>query len=244
LLIVLAAALGGGAGLLAPRSIYRLSVATGEPWRTACPRGHPLPRGAAGGWIGAATCRKAGCGPYGPTAGATSVAAALIAALLAAATGWRPELLVWLLLTPGAVVLAAVDHRVHRLPDILTLPMAGTTLTLLALASVQPSHHGSFATAALGAPAVALGLLVQFLIYPRGLGLGDCKLGLLTGAVLGWYGWKVLIVGTALGFAFGALWGCALLLTRRADRQTSLAFGPLLLLSALLGVLLGASDGL
>ncbi len=42
---------------------------------------------------------------------------ALVCGALAAATGARPELAVWLLLAPVGVLLALVDLRVARLPD-------------------------------------------------------------------------------------------------------------------------------
>ncbi|MFF7977372.1 hypothetical protein [Streptomyces sp. NPDC007905] len=42
LLIITAAALWGcGTGMLIPRPAYRLSVPSEEPWRSACPAGHP-----------------------------------------------------------------------------------------------------------------------------------------------------------------------------------------------------------
>ncbi|MER6392931.1 prepilin peptidase [Streptomyces sp. NPDC001523] len=61
--IILAAAYGAGAGLLLPRAAYRLSVEPGEPWRDACPDGHPLP-----GWVGRARCRLPGAPAVSPSA--------------------------------------------------------------------------------------------------------------------------------------------------------------------------------
>ncbi|PLW74108.1 prepilin peptidase, partial [Streptomyces sp. DJ] len=36
---------GAAAGAVLPRAAYRLSVEPEEPWRTACPAGHPFGRG-------------------------------------------------------------------------------------------------------------------------------------------------------------------------------------------------------
>ncbi|OAH14641.1 hypothetical protein STSP_21520 [Streptomyces jeddahensis] len=69
--------------------------------------------------------RRADGTAYGPSAVFLAVVTALVCAALAAATGSRPEFGVWLLLAPVGVLLAAVDHRVHRMPDVLTLPLAG-----------------------------------------------------------------------------------------------------------------------
>jgi leader peptidase (prepilin peptidase)/N-methyltransferase len=55
----------------------------------------------------------------------------VVCALLAAAVGARPELVVRLLLAPAAMLLATVDFAAHRLPDALTLPFAAAALVLL-----------------------------------------------------------------------------------------------------------------
>ncbi|MEU7020363.1 prepilin peptidase, partial [Streptomyces sp. NPDC046203] len=50
LALTAAAALwGAAAGLLVPRAAYRFSVAPEEPWRPACPAGHPFAGGPARG---------------------------------------------------------------------------------------------------------------------------------------------------------------------------------------------------
>lgn len=72
-----------------------------------------------------------------------AVVTALLCAVLAAATGTRPELAVWLLLAPVGVLLAAVDLAVHRLPDPLTLPLAAAALALLGAAALLPEHAGT-----------------------------------------------------------------------------------------------------
>lgn len=118
LLVVLAVVWGAAAGALLPRAVYRFSVPSGEPWRGTCPEGHPV-----SGWLGRARCGN--CGPgqsYGRGAALLSAVTALLCAAVAAATGTRPEIAVWLLLAPVGVLLAVVDLRVRRLPDPLTLP--------------------------------------------------------------------------------------------------------------------------
>lgn len=169
-----------------------------------------------------------------------AVATALVCAALAAATGTRPEAAVWLLLAPVGVLLAVVDLKVRRLPDPLTLPLAGAALVLLGLTALVPEHAGEWTTALLGALALGAGYLVLFLINPAGMGFGDVKLALTAGAVLGWYGWPTLMLGTFAGFLLGALYGGALLVARRADRKTAIPFGPFLIAGAFLGVLAGA----
>ncbi|MEY9997736.1 leader peptidase (prepilin peptidase)/N-methyltransferase [Streptomyces sp. V4I8] len=238
LLIIAAAALwGGGTGLLIPRAAYRFSVAPDERWRAACPAGHPI-TGLGRGWIGRARCADGT--PYGPNAPILAAVTALVCATLASATGIRPELGVWLLLVPIGVLLATVDLAAHRLPDVLTLPLATAALTLLAVTTLLPGTEGRWTTALLGSVVLAVGYFALFLISPKGIGFGDVKLAIGLGAVLGWYGWAIVLVGSLAGFLLGALYGVGLILARRASRTTSIPFAPFLLGGALIGIFLGA----
>jgi leader peptidase (prepilin peptidase)/N-methyltransferase len=251
-LIVIAALWGAATGLLLPRAAYRMSVEPDDPWHDCCPAGHPF-TGTARGWLGGpgcAACTGTETRVLGPTSppprrGAARPAllplvAALACAALAAATGPRPELAVWLLLTPLALLLAAVDRAVHRLPDPVTLPLAAAAACLLGIAALLPAHAGSWSTALLGGLALGACYFALFLINPNGLGFGDVKLALSLGTALGWYGWPVLLLGAFAGFLLGALYGLGLMLLRRADRKAAIPFGPFMIGGALVGVLLGS----
>ncbi|MGA4850566.1 prepilin peptidase [Streptomyces sp. G5(2025)] len=224
---------GALVGALVPRAAYRLCVPPDGTWRAECPEGHPL-----GGWVGFARC---GHGDhYGPRTALVTATTALVCAALAAATGPRPELAAWLLLAPVGVLLTVVDFGVHRLPDVLTLPLAGAALALLGGAALMPEHGGSWTGALYGALALAGAYFVLFLVNPNGMGFGDVKLALALGAVLGWYGWGVLLLGTFAGFLLASLYGIGLVAARRAGRKTAIPFGPFLLGGAFVGVLIGA----
>ncbi|MFF5368974.1 prepilin peptidase [Streptomyces sp. NPDC013187] len=235
LLVLVAALWGAAAGGLLPRAAYRFSTPSGESWREECPGGHAVE-----GWLGRAVCRECAESGYGPRTTPLTIATALVCAVLAAATGTRPELGVWLLLAPVGVLLTVVDFRVRRLPDPLTLPFAAAALTLLGLTALVPEHAGHWTTALLGSLALGGGYFVLFLINPAGMGFGDVKLALGTGAALGWYGWPTVMLGTFAGFLLGALYGAALVITRRATRKTAIPFGPFLITGAFLGLLVGA----
>ncbi|MFI7383289.1 prepilin peptidase [Streptomyces sp. NPDC049813] len=226
-LALLAAVWGAAAGLLLPRPAYRLSVEPDEPWRAADPAGRPIR-----GWLGPAR--------YGPSTTGLASGTALVCALLAAATGTRPELGAWLLLAPLGVLLATVDFAVHRLPDVLTLSLAGLALLALGVAAALPEPGGSWRGALLGAAGLGGGYLVLLLIYPPGIGFGDVKLALGLGAALGWYGWGVLFVGAFAGICLNGLYAGVLVVARRAARGSELPFGPFMLVGACAGVLLGA----
>ncbi|MFI7317747.1 prepilin peptidase [Streptomyces venezuelae] len=239
MLLLLTLAVGGAlwgafAGLFVPRAAYRLSVPPGEPWRAECPEGHALGR-----WLGLARCGREGGAGYGPRTSATTVTTALVCAALAATTGTRPELAVWLLLAPVGVLLALVDFTVHRLPDVLTLPLAAASPALLGAVTLVPEQAGSWKASLYGALALAGAYFILFLINPNGMGFGDVKLALSLGAVLGWYGWGVLMIGTFAGFLLASLYGAALVVARRASRKTAIPFGPFLIGGAFVGLLLG-----
>ncbi|MEU5328216.1 prepilin peptidase [Streptomyces parvus] len=272
-LLALAAVWGAATGLLIPRAAYRFAVEPEEPWRTACPAGHPL-TGPVRGWLGPARCGPCSAPPappaqavpfpgtpvpepqastapgtatrtpptYAPNALAPLVTV-LACVALAAATGARPELVGWLVLAPVAVLLAVVDRRVHRLPDALTLPLTAAAVLLLGGAALLPGHAGSWTSGLLGGLALGGFYLLLFLINPNGMGFGDVKLALALGVALGWYGWTVLFLGGFAGFLFGAAYGLALVLLRRAGRRTGIPFGPFMAAGALTGVLLGALAG-
>ncbi|GHD93666.1 prepilin peptidase [Streptomyces naganishii] len=240
-LTLLAALWGAGAGLLLPRAAHRLSVEAEQPWRGQCHGGHPLD-GSFGGWVGRARCTAApACGTYGPATPAVVTVTVLVCAALAAATGPRPEAVVWLSAAPVGVLLALVDHRVHRLPDVLTLPLAAATAALLGLAALLPASAGSWPTALLGGLALGAAYFVLHLVNPSGMGFGDVKLALGLGAALGWYGWPVLILGGFAGLLYGSVYGLGLVLLRRAGRKSAIPLGPFMLGGALTGLLLGAA---
>ncbi|THA79861.1 A24 family peptidase [Streptomyces sp. A0592] len=240
--VLLAAGYGVAAGLLLPRAAYRLSVDPGDPWRESCPQGHRLR-----GWLGPARCRPIRAEPagprpahtYGPRAVLPAVLTGAVCALIAVAVGVRPETAAYAGLAPLLVLLALVDRAVHRLPDVLTLPLAAGAAALLGTAALLPGSAGSWRLALLGGGALGAAYLVLHLINPAGMGLGDVKLALSLGVALGWYGWGVWASGAFLGLLYGALYGLALLLRGSATRDQGFAFGPFMAAGALTGVLLG-----
>ncbi|MFE3768428.1 prepilin peptidase [Streptomyces sp. NPDC059122] len=238
-LIALAAAYGAAAGLLVPRPAHRFSVQPEEAWRAHCPDGHPL-TGPASGWLGRGRCPDCRA-PYGPATPLTATATALVCAALAAATGARPELAVWLLMAPLAVLLTLIDRRVQRLPDVLTLPLAGAAAAALGAVGRLTGEPGTALRALLGGLALAACYLLLFLLNPAGLGLGDVKLALGLGVALGWYGWSTLVTGGAAGILLGALYAAFLLVTGRTGRKETVPLGPFMIVGAFCSLLLGAA---
>ena len=130
---------------------------------------------------------------------------------------------------------ASVDAVSHLLPNRL---LGTTAIWLVACGAVSilvdPGSIRDALRAVLCALAVgAIGLLLAFI--GSGLGLGDVKLGALIGLWLGWHGAPILVASLCTGIILGGLAAILLLLTRRAGRKSSIAYGPYLIAGALMG---------
>jgi leader peptidase (prepilin peptidase)/N-methyltransferase len=231
-------AIGGGvAGLVAGAAlrgpVFRLSVPAGVPDRAACPRcDAELRRWPA---MRCPRCR----GVLGAPA-ALELSTAAVLALLAGRYGGQPFTLALGFLGVLGVALAAIDLRIQRLPDRLTLPAYPVLIALLGVAALAGHDLGALARALLGGLAMAAGYLLLGLARPGQLGGGDVKLAGLVGLVLGWLGWRTVLYGAALGFVLAAVAGLALLAVRRVTLRSAISFGPFLLGGALLAILTGA----
>jgi len=217
-------------GTVLRNAIFRMSVPSGAPDRTACPR-----CGAAvTGWRASrcAQCRGRLAAPAAP-----ELATAAVLALLFGRFGGQLDLLAFGFLGALGVALSAIDIAVHRLPNRLTLPAYPLLIALLAVAAVIGHHEGALARALLAGLALAAGYLLLAVARPGQLGGGDIKLAGLAGMALGWLGWPTLVLGGCLGFVLCAVVSLALLAARRISLRGAICFGPFLLGGAMLAIL-------
>ena len=56
--------------------------------------------------------------------------------------------------------------------------------------------------------------------------------------MLGWFGWPEVLVGTLAAFVLGAFGALILMALRRADPKTRIAFGPWMVLGAVIALAL------
>lgn len=183
--------------------------------------------------------------------GALGVAAALVVHRVwqvedDAVPGWPVAVVLTgtlLVVVLACVCLAAMDLDVHRLPDRIMWPTMTTLGVGLAVAALAGGGWEPLGRALLGAVGGGgLYLVIALVSLARGslaLGLGDVKLAVLLGAALGWFGWPELVVGVYGGFLVGGLWALGLLLVRRVSWKGHFAYGPAMMVGALLGLLLG-----
>ena len=127
------------------------------------------------------------------------------------------------------VVVSAVDIEHRIVPNRIVLPAA--VVVLVAQTVLYPSPEW-----ALGALGAAGFLLAAALVYPSGMGMGDVKLALLLGAMLG----RSVTVALMVGF-LAALVPAGLLALRHGSkvRKMAIPFAPFLAFGAVVALFFG-----
>jgi leader peptidase (prepilin peptidase) / N-methyltransferase len=129
------------------------------------------------------------------------------------------------------VPVVVIDLRHRLIPDVIVLPAAA--LGLVAAVAADPPRWW---VAVAGAAGAAGFLLLLWLLHPAGMGLGDVKLALLLGGVLG----ASVIPALAIAFAAGSALGIVLLARFGVRaRKMAVPFGPFLAAGALVALWLG-----
>ncbi len=141
------------------------------------------------------------------------------------------------------IVLTLIDIDTHRLPNAIVLPSYLVAGALFTLAAVLAGEWAALQRAGIGMVALACFYLLLRLVQPAGMGGGDVKLAGVIGIYLGWIGWGPLAVGAFAAFAYGGVFGLALLMLNRARLKTAIPFGPWMILGAWTGVLAGDAVG-
>jgi len=136
----------------------------------------------------------------------------------------------YLLVTYALIVIFVSDLKYQIIPDQIIYP--AILLTALFLISQYPNILISYLLVGLGT--AGFFLLLYLLTRGKGMGLGDVKLALLMGLLLGWP--KILI---ALYFAFltGAFVGVILILLGKKKFGQHIPFGPFLVGGTLISFL-------
>jgi leader peptidase (prepilin peptidase) / N-methyltransferase len=128
------------------------------------------------------------------------------------------------------IVIAFIDWELMIIPNKIVLPAA--VIGLAASIALDPDRWWVYLVAAVGA---ALFLFILALIWPGGMGMGDVKLALFMGAVLG----TMVIAAMFLAFLLGAIVGLILIASKLKGRKDAIPFGPYLALGSVLALLYG-----
>ncbi len=168
----------------------------------------------------------------------TELACGIFAVLAAVALGPTPHLAVALAFATLCLVLSLIDLKTQLLPDVLTLPGAAAALICSALLPPLWTLGVGWRAALLGAAVGGGGLWLIAFLYERlrgveGLGLGDAKLMMLFGALLGPVAVPIILfIGACLslpaGIAAARAGG-----DESAGLRARVPFGPFLCAAAL-----------
>jgi leader peptidase (prepilin peptidase)/N-methyltransferase len=173
-------------------------------------------------------CRSCGA-RISPLYPAVEVATAGLVAACFVVFGLSGEAVVAAFFCAVLVAITATDITHRIVPNRVVLPAAA--VVLVAQTALSPSPEW-----ALGAVGASGFLLVAAIAYPAGMGMGDVKLALLLGAMLG----RLVGVGLMLGM-FAALAPSAVLFARHgaAARKMGIPFAPFLAFGAVVALFVG-----
>lgn len=162
---------------------------------------------------------------------AVEAATAVLIACCALKFGFSWDFLVAAAFCAVLVAISATDLERRIIPNRIVLP--ATVVLLAAQTILDPSVE--WIAAGLGA---ALFFLIAALVYPGGMGMGDVKLALLMGVVLG----RTVPVALMIGM-LSALVPSVVLIARhgKAGRKMTIPFGPFLAFGGLVALFAGHS---
>lgn len=125
---------------------------------------------------------------------------------------------------------AVIDIKYYRIPNPLSLGGSILLFTLQWIDSVQ------FPKAFLFSSLISFGIMLLFILLTKGkLGMGDAKLSLLTGGVLGLYYW---LISLFIASSIALLVILPVLKYKKKGRKTPIPFAPFLALGALAALFL------
>lgn len=161
-------------------------------------------------------------------------AALWIAAALRFGFTWA--LIPFLLLFSTLLAQSVIDLELYRLLDNITFPVLGISTVLIAGVSLIEGEPGRIVYALVGAVGYFAFLFIPAFLYPKGMGLGDVKLALLMGLLLGWIN-PLLCLYALIGASLLGLVAGVVLYLARGRKSAEFPFGPWLALGCVLVVL-------
>ena len=145
--------------------------------------------------------------------------------------GFTVETLFYCFFIAALIVIAFIDRENFLIPNIVNLVLLG----------LGTFFHFFFRPIGWANPFLTFlgtGLFFLFLqlLFRGGLGGGDVKLA----AVLGlWLGWPLTVFAIFLGSLLGSIIGISLIILKKRKRKDPLPYGPFLVISTLIILLLG-----
>ncbi len=229
------AIIGVAAATALRRPTFVLAVAPGEPDRLECPGCGLPPMRLIPAWHG----RCVHCSlRIGPRWASVELLSAVLCAGVALVLGASFQAIGVIAMVVIGVALAVIDLHSFRLPN--KLIGLATLLLAVSLAAAAATGGGwpRLQAGLSGAAGLSVTYLLLALIRPGALGLGDVKLAVPLGLLLGWFGWPFVVFGGCLAFLLSALTILLLLWLRKITLRSQIPFGPFMLAGTLLALLL------
>lgn len=133
--------------------------------------------------------------------------------------------------------LSIIDQREHRLPNVGT----ASSLAFYVVIALLAKDDEALRSAAVGSVLGALFFAVWAVVPPRSLGMGDVKLQVGLGFLLGWLDLSLVAAQVAGSVILGGLAAVWLMAVRKAPATTQLPFGPFMIAAGALSVFIGKS---
>jgi leader peptidase (prepilin peptidase)/N-methyltransferase len=160
--------------------------------------------------------------------------AAVLGGLAGLASTWA-EMFAFVVLAVAASLLTVIDIAEERLPDAIVVPLIPITIAALTLAAAFTGNWWALLRA-VEAGAALFAFVFLMMVFSPDLGFGDVKFAAVTGAFCGWFSWGTVLLGFGAAWITFAVVGVVLLATRKHHGRSSFAFGPFMILGAVLGV--------
>ncbi len=144
---------------------------------------------------------------------------ALLAVFSFAKFGLTPEAFVAAFACAALAVLAAIDIEHRLLPNRILFP--AFLVVVVAQVAIAPDRAVEWLLAGLAA---AVFLALPLIIRRDAMGMGDVKLALLLGAIVGWKVFPAIVIGCFAMLPFAL----AMLVRDRSIKGATLPFGPFL----------------
>jgi leader peptidase (prepilin peptidase)/N-methyltransferase len=167
------------------------------------------------------------------------IIAAAIATQLLNQFNFSWELFAYGIMCAMCIEQSLIDITTHRLTRSVTMRAAFIGGPLLSIAAIANNQPGKISVMVLSFTATLLTFMTLSLASKRGIGAGDVRLAAVLAMFLGYLGARYVVQGLALGFIIGGVVALLLLITRKATRNTRIAFGPYICIGAMAVVLFG-----
>jgi prepilin signal peptidase PulO-like enzyme (type II secretory pathway) len=128
------------------------------------------------------------------------------------------------------IIVSFTDIEHGIIPNVIVLPF--TAIGLIINIILIPQKWWIILAFAFGA---FLFMLIISLIYPKGMGMGDVKLSLMSGSFLV----EKIIPGLFIGFLAGSIYGLIMIIIKKKKFRQTIPFGPFISIGCIIALFFG-----